>query len=284
MLLGDVDDADRYQPPGPHMQRCGMAPMSIVCDLDGVVWDGSQFINGSVDGLELLHRHGCEIWYVTNNSSTPAHRHCDRHHAAGAPQSEHVVTSAESAAAVMHQGDTILVVGGRGIHVALHDRGCTTMGATDLDPRSLPHIDAVVVGIDPDISYHTIWMAQLAILNGARLIGTNPDTSFPSDGRIKPGGGAILAAIAAASGTEPTITGKPYATMADLWRRSRHDVERPIVMIGDRRSTDGAFAVELGAEFILVSSRISDSDLTDVPVHHTAVSLHDAASFLVSEG
>jgi len=266
------------------MQRCGMPAMSIVCDLDGVVWDGSQFIDGSVDGLALLHQHGYEIWYVTNNSSTPARRHCDRLHAAGAPQSEHVVTSADSAASVVHQGDTILVVGGPGIHAALQDRGCRTMGSTDLTPRSLPAIDAVVVGIDPDISYHTIWMAQLAIANGARLIGTNPDTSFPSDGMIKPGGGAILAAIAAASDSEPTITGKPYGPMADLWRRLRSDTEQPIVMIGDRRSTDGAFAAELGAEFILVTSRISDSDLTDVPVHHTVASLRDAATLLVSEG
>jgi len=261
-----------------------MTPMSIVCDLDGVVWDGSQFIDGSVDGLALLHQHGCEIWYVTNNSSTPARRHCDRLHAAGAPQSEHVVTSADSAAAVVHEGNAILVVGGPGIHAALQDRGCLTMSSDDLNPRLLPAIDAVVVGIDPEISYHTIWMAQLAILNGARLIGTNPDTSFPSDGMIKPGGGAILAAIAAASGAEPTITGKPYGPMADLWRRLCSNTTQPTVTIGDRRSTDGAFAAELGAEFILVTSRISNSDLTNVSVHHTVASLHDAATLLVSEG
>ena len=266
------------------MQRCGMAPISIVCDLDGVVWDGLPFIDGSVDGLTLLHRHGCDIWYVTNNSSTPARRHRDRLHAAGAPQSDHVVTSADSAASVVHEGDTILVVGGSGIHSALHARGCTTMVSADLDPRALPTIDAVVVGIDSDISYHTIWMAQLAILNGARLIGTNPDTSFPSDGMIKPGGGAILAAIAAASDTEPTITGKPYGPMADLWRRSRRDVGRPVVMIGDRRSTDGAFAAELNAEFILVTSAVSDGDNADVPIHHTVPSLYDAAILLASEG
>lgn len=260
-----------------------MAPVSIVCDLDGVVWDGSQFIDGSMDGLALLHRHGSEIWYVTNNSSTPARRHCDRLRAAGAPQSDHVLTSADSAAAVVHEDDMILVVGGAGIHSALQDRGCTTMISADLDPRSLPSIDAVVVGIDTDISYHTMWMAQLAVLNGARLIGTNPDTSFPSDGMIKPGGGAILAAIAAASDTEPIITGKPYAPMADLWRRSRRDIELPIVMIGDRRSTDGAFAAELNADFILVTSAISDGDLADVPVHHTVASLLDAATLIVSE-
>jgi len=33
-----------------------------------------------------------------------------------------------------------------------------------------------------------------------------------------------------------------------------------------------------------VTSRISNSDLTNVSVHHTVASLHDAATLLVSEG
>ena len=54
--------------------------------------------------------------------------------------------------------------------------------------------------------------------NGARLIGTNDDATYPTpDGPI-PGGGAILASIVTASGVAPIVAGKPHEPMAALVR------------------------------------------------------------------
>ena len=58
-----------------------------------------------------------------------------------------------------------------------------------------------------------------AVRNGARLIGTNDDATYPTpDGPI-PGGGAILASIVTASGVAPIVAGKPHEPMAALGAR-----------------------------------------------------------------
>ena len=53
-----------------------------------------------------------------------------------------------------------------------------------------------------------------AIHCGARLVGTNSDSTYPSPRGLEPGGGSILAAVATAGNAVPTIAGKPHAPMA----------------------------------------------------------------------
>ena len=78
----------------------------------------------------------------------------------------------------------------------------------------------MLVGFHRDFDYERLRIAATAVINGARLIGTNDDATYPTpDGPI-PGGGAILAAVATASGVVPVIAGKPYAPMAELVRRA----------------------------------------------------------------
>ena len=116
-------------------------------------------------------------------------------------------------------------------------------------------VDAVVVGVHRDFDYERLRVASNLVRAGARLIGTNDDATYPTpDGQI-PGGGAILAAVAYASGAEPVVAGKPYQPMADLV------IELvgggPHVMVGDRPSTDGLFAERLGATFAHVRTGVS---------------------------
>src|SRR5207237_9523395 len=93
--------------------------------------------------------------------------------------------------------------------------------------------------------------------------GTNADATDPTpNGEIR-GGGAILAAVAYASGSKPVGAGKPYQPMADLV------IELvgpgPHVMVGDRTSTDGLFAERLGATFAHVRTGVShDGDYADL--------------------
>jgi ribonucleotide monophosphatase NagD (HAD superfamily) len=76
---------------------------------------------------------------------------------------------------------------------------------------------------------------------------------------VIPGGGSILAAIATASGVAPIIAGKPFAPMGELVRRELklRDLSS-CWMIGDRYSTDGAFAKTIGAKFALALSGVID--------------------------
>ena len=74
-----------------------------------------------------------------------------------------------------------------------------------------------------------------------------------------PGGGSILAAIATASGVAPIVAGKPFRPMGELVKRTLKITDLSSCwMVGDRYSTDGAFAKTIGAKFALVSSGVVD--------------------------
>ena len=75
------------------------------------------------------------------------------------------------------------------------------------------------------------------------------------------GGGAILAAVETASGVRATIAGKPYAPMAELVRAEFGDTwTSNAVMVGDRPTTDGRFAQQLGCRYAQVWSGVTPRD------------------------
>ncbi len=97
--------------------------------------------------------------------------------------------------------------------------------------------------------------------NGARLIATNDDATYPTpDGPI-PGAGSILASIVTASGSVASIAGKPHRPIADLVRAH---LGVAAVVVGDRPDTDGRFARALQARFALVLTGVVTAD--DLPV------------------
>ena len=57
-----------------------------------------------------------------------------------------------------------------------------------------------------------------------------------------PGGGSLLAAVAAAGGVEPEVAGKPYRPMADAVRARIGDAAGDGWLVGDRPDTDGLMA------------------------------------------
>ena len=122
-----------------------------------------------------------------------------------------VVTSAQAAAFLVEPGEVALICGGPGVYEAVSARGARPVADGDAD--------AVLVGFHRDFDYERLRVASAAVRRGARLIATNDDATYPTpDGEI-PGGGAILAAVATASGATPTIAGKPHEPMADLVRQ-----------------------------------------------------------------
>ena len=95
-----------------------------------------------------------------------------------------------------------------------------------------------------------------AVRDGARFVATNLDATYPVPGGLVPGAGAIVAAVATASGHSPEVAGKPFPPTAALVHRrfGRHGV-----MVGDRPSTDGAMADALGWPFALVLSGVASA-------------------------
>ena len=226
----------------------------IVCDLDGVIWLGDEPIAGSADAIARLRAAGHRVVYVTNNSFSPVAAVEAKLAAFGIPAQGDVLTSAQAAATLVAPGERVLLAGGPGAAEALTARGAVLVDPDD-DPAS---VGAVVVGFHRSFDYEGMRRAAAAVRAGARLVATNDDATYPTPEGPIPGGGAILAAIATASGVAPTIAGKPYEPMANLVRTVLGtDADHGVVMVGDRPDTDGRFAKVLGARFALVHTGVS---------------------------
>ena len=116
---------------------------------------------------------------------------------------------------------------------------------------------AVVVGLDRGINYEKLTKATLLLRRGTPFIGTNPDKSFPIPEGLAPGAGAILAALEAASGLEPTIIGKPNPQIFSLTLKRLGTKPEETLVIGDRLETDILGAQKVGCRTALVLSGVS---------------------------
>jgi glycerol 3-phosphatase-2 len=235
--------------------RVTMPSMVWVLDLDGVMWRGAQPIVGSSEAVSLLRATGNDVVFVTNNAGSRIVDHEAKLSAQGVDAVGCVLSAAQGGAALLHPGETVLVVGGPGLREEVGKRGCTIV---DAGPA-----DAVICGLDKEFSYAKLVEAALAIRSGARWIATNPDVTYPTTRGLEAGAGALAAAITAASGVDPVFGGKPDGALVGMIQ-DRYGFEG--TGVGDRPDTDGLFAVALGYRFGLVLSGVTtEADLPTCP-------------------
>ncbi len=260
---------------------------TVLCDLDGVVWLAHEPIAGSVEAIERLRAAGARVLFVTNNSAAVEADHERALESIGVPARGDVVSSAMAAARLVEPSARVLVAAGPGVVEAVERRGAeAVVNDGSISPEGF---DAVIVGLHRDFDFARLAAASAAVRAGARLIGTNTDSTYPTPSGLQPGGGSILAAIATASDTTPLIGGKPHQPMADLIAATVGTSQRPfdpsrVVMVGDRPETDGLFAERLGCRFALVRSGVSGPDAAigvDIAVDLDVADLAEAASRIV---
>lgn len=273
--------------PGRRSRRSGdTRQVSWVLDLDGVIWLGEEPIAGAADAVARVRATGEPVAFVTNNSfgrRSDVAAKLVRH---GIDPADDLVTSAMAAAALVEPGERVLVFGGPGLTEELTARGALVTSGSEMvvaAERSSPagvlaalaahgSVDTVVVGYHRDFDYLRMTLAVRAIAEGARLLASNDDATYPTaDGPI-PGGGSILAGIATASGVEPLVAGKPHETIATL---VRDRLGPQGIVVGDRPDTDGRFATTLGYRFGLVLSGVTTTAQLplDPAPDHVAVDL-----------
>jgi HAD superfamily hydrolase (TIGR01450 family) len=246
--------------------------MTVVLDLDGVIWLADRAIPGAADAVARLRAGGHRVVFVSNNSFARVADVEAKLAGFGIPAENDVLTSAVAAATLLKPGDRVLLCAGPGAADAVTNAGATIVDDGDAD--------AVVVGFHRSFDYEELRRAATAVRRGARLIGTNDDATYPTpDGPI-PGGGSILAAVATGSGVTPVVAGKPYEPMAHLVRAELgHDLSAA-VMVGDRPDTDGRFARAIGCRFGLVFSGVTHR--SDLPVNPTPDLVADDLAGLVT--
>ena len=229
----------------PGWETAAVATWAL--DLDGVLWRGQMPIPGAAEAVARLRARDARVVFLTNNSSPTIAEHLAKLGRIGVVAGpEDLLTSAQAAASMLQPGSAALACAGPGVCEALAARGVRIVEA---GPAA-----AVVVGWHREFDFSRLARAADAVRAGARLVGTNEDATLPTPHGLLPGAGALLAAVAYASGATPEVAGKPHAPM----RRLIAERVGPVAtVVGDRPSTDGALARALGARFALVLSGVT---------------------------
>lgn len=208
--------------------------VNLICDLDGVVYRGMTPIAGSKEALDVAVGAGCNVLFCTNNSSRTRDQVASkiREIVGFGAGSEQIVGSAEAAALLLaNTKPRTFVLGGEGVIEELERVGIEVVTEA---------AEAVVVGLDVDLTYDRLRLASELAATGARFIASNDDPTYPAEHGLWPGAGSILAAVEVASGRKAEVAGKPYPPMRDLIRQKLEP--GPVWVIGDRADTDLALA------------------------------------------
>jgi len=246
--------------------------MLLLVDLDGVVYRGADPVPGVAALLADRVAAGDDVVYVTNNSMHYRADYVTRLAAMGAPVSADRVVSSPRATAlylVDHEPSVrrVLAVGAAGLDRELRDVGLEVVGAAHVAERmakegldgwaAAGHPDAVVAGLDPQLTYLRLAAAADCVRAGARFIATNRDPVYPTERGLRPGAGSIIAAIEAASGVRPIVIGKPEPLLLEEAARAVGANPRDAVVIGDGLVTDIAAARAVGARSVLILTGVS---------------------------
>lgn len=219
----------------------------LLLDLDGTIYRGREPIPGADRLIRLLKDNGLPFRFVTNNSSAAPELVAQRLQAMGIDaKPQDVCTSAQAAArhvADKRPGARVIVIGERGLREALSEAGLNLVEQ---------EADVVVQGIDRAFTYDKAAAAVQAILGGAEFVLTNPDLLLPSDSGLEPGAGSIGAMIAAASGREPVVIGKPSSILMDYALAELGKEARETWVVGDNLATDIAAGKAASCGTILV--------------------------------
>lgn len=248
-----------------------MGKISILSDMDGVIYRGNELIPGVREFIERLFASKTKFLFLTNNAEqTPLDlkRKLESLGLRGIGE-EHFITASMATAAFLKQqkpGGTAYVIGGGGLINELYSAG---FSISENNP------DYVVVGKTTSYNFEMIKKACRLINNGAKFIATNPDVIDPVEDSFEPACGALLAPIERVTGCKPYIIGKPNALMMTIAKNELGSHSKDTLMIGDRMDTDIIGGLELGMKTCLVLSGVSSREtITQFPYQPTYIFNH----------
>ena len=235
--------------------------LGFICDMDGVIYHGNKILNGVTEFINWMQNNDKKFVFLTNSSERTPHELSMKLERMGLHISaDHFYTSAMATAEFLHSQkpeSTAYVIGEAALTKALYDHG---IYMNDVNP------DYVVVGETRTYSFEKVEKAIHLVLNGAKLIGTNPDITGPTEKGIAPATGALIAPIEIATGKKAYFVGKPNPLMLrhGLQMLGCHSGEA--VMIGDRMDTDVIAGIESNLDTVLVLSGVTrQEDISRFP-------------------
>jgi 4-nitrophenyl phosphatase len=242
---------------------------AMIIDMDGVLWHGPVPQPGLCEFFAILRELDIRFILATNNASQTQDQYVKKLANMGVTVSKHEVLTSGMATA-LHLAEhhepastRVFVVGEDGALSPLREQGFTLTGLYELKTPKTPNAqgaDIVVCGKDSTLNWDKLATATLNIRAGAKFVGTNADTTLPTEYGVTHGNGAILAALTAATGVKPTIIGKPKPIMYRQAMKLLASDPAETIAIGDRLETDILGAVRTGIRSLMVLSGISSEE------------------------
>ncbi len=207
---------------------------NLIIDMDGVLWRGETALPGLGAFFKVLRESERRIVLATNNSGRTVPQYVAKLERMGVQvAADEILTSAQATASYL-AGATptdsrVSVIGGDGLRAALQEQSFVL---SDENPAY------VVVGFDFELNWAKLDSAVRNIRAGAVFIGTNADSTYPTEKGIGIGTGAILAALQTATGETPIVIGKPEPPLYKQALQRLGATAAETLVIGDRLETD----------------------------------------------
>jgi 4-nitrophenyl phosphatase len=246
------------------MKRCPLDELhppvrGLILDMDGVLWKDDTSIGDLPTIFTAISSRQLQLVAATNNATKTSAEYIQKLANLGVQLShDQIVTSGDATVHVLLERfpskGRVYVVGEPGLISTLRVPGFDVVVDADDERR----VEAVVAGLDRCLTYEKIHRAACHIREGAQFLGTNPDPTFPTPAGLIPGAGAIIAAIATASGVKPIVVGKPSPLLFETAAHRMGLAKIDILIVGDRLETDIAGGQAFGARTALVLSGVTN--------------------------
>lgn len=210
----------------------------FIFDLDGTIWAGAHLLPGAIELVQTLRDAGRSVLFLSNSSRQGAVELADRLRRLGIPsEPEQFVSALELAGEVVRRDlgpVPVLPLGSATMTSVLRDAGHAVLG---LDQYA--EARAVVVGNDPAFDFARLRAASRAVAAGAAFYAVNLDARLPLGVEgFDPGCGALVEAVAVASGRRATVIGKPFAPIFEIALARLGFPAHEVAMIGDTPEAD----------------------------------------------
>jgi HAD superfamily hydrolase (TIGR01458 family) len=219
----------------------------ILFDLDGVLYIGSQAIEGAVEAIERIHAGGIPCRFITNTSTLSLTSLQHKIHAMGfAIPTEEIISAPQAAVLYLKQQ---------------HDPVCRLLLADDVKKdftglrQSDTEADHIVVGdIGSAWSYDLMNEVFNCLSNGAKLIAIHKNRFWQTEHGLKMDIGGFIEGLEYASGVKATIIGKPSLEFFQIALDDIGLESSDVAIVGDDIDADVGGGQQAGLKGILVKT------------------------------
>ena len=228
-----------------------MRVKTVLLDLDGTIYRGSELIDGALEAIHCITVHGLRLFFFTNNSEKNREQIAEKLNSMGISCGpSQIVNSGFVATQLIRDRSyrNVYLCGSENLRKEFVSAGI------DLVPEN--EADVLVIGMDSEYDFGKMKKALNAAIRSKTIIACNVEKRFPcGKGQYCPGNGALVASIEYASGKRvDEILGKPNSFMFNYVLEQTGNEPGEILVVGDTYESDIAMAERCGAQHILIGS------------------------------